>query len=82
MHALSTRRQMLRRCGAGFGSIGLLSALQTTGSLTAAEAMTAVGKLPASEIPDEGMISAGGGLHLPPRQTRHLSVHERCAVAR
>lgn len=35
MQELSSRRQMLRRSGAGFGAVGLLSALDSTGNLTA-----------------------------------------------
>ncbi len=39
MQELSSRRQMLRRSGAGFGAVGLLSALQSTGNLTASDTL-------------------------------------------
>ncbi len=38
MQELSSRRQMLRRSGAGFGAVGLLSALESSGNLTAGDA--------------------------------------------
>jgi hypothetical protein len=44
MHAPTSRREMLRRCGTGFGAIGMLSALESSGSLTAGES-AAVGGL-------------------------------------
>ncbi len=33
-HPLSSRREMLARCGAGFGAVGMLGAMEASGSLT------------------------------------------------
>ncbi len=45
MHEFFSRRHMLRRCGAGFGAVGMCSALQASGTLSAGAPRTKRGGL-------------------------------------